>query len=177
MRAIFLSEFLLLMKQKNKKTKFLINTSATNFLHKRYCLLKSWPSELFIFSNIIFLIERHKDIIYIYIYIFILYIYTFYLRIYICSEKDRQSAFPPVITNLRLSYGNSCTWAHAYGYAQVHELPWGHWQIGNKRRKGTLSVFFARYIWSWSYFCRIWALRVSWDTSNQFYIHTYIIYI
>ena len=25
--------------------------------------------------------------------------------------------------------------------AQVHELPWGHWQIGNDQ-EGTLSVFF-----------------------------------
>ena len=29
--------------------------------------------------------------------------------------------------------------------AQVHELPWGHWRIGNNR-EGTLSVFLTIYI-------------------------------
>ena len=29
--------------------------------------------------------------------------------------------------------------------AQVHELPWGHWHIGNNR-EGTLSVFLSTYM-------------------------------
>ena len=52
---------------------------------------------------------------------------------------------------------------------QVHELPWGHWRIGNNR-EGTLSVFLTTYILRClSYFCEIWALCMSWVTSNQFY--------
>ena len=31
--------------------------------------------------------------------------------------------------------------------AQVNELPWGHWQIGNNL-EGTLSVFLNTYIYS-----------------------------
>ena len=59
-------------------------------------------------------------------------------------------------------HGNSCTWAHdVHGNsinitvtpchnrtscAQVHELPWGHWQIGNNW-EGTLCVFLTTYIY------------------------------
>ena len=38
--------------------------------------------------------------------------------------------------------------------AQVHELPWGHWQIGNNR-EGTLCVFLTTYI----YYARLTSVR------------------
>ena len=53
-------------------------------------------------------------------------------------------------------HGNSCTWTHDVWfdvrYAQVHELPWDHWQIGNNR-EGTLSVFLTIYTYLLYMYC------------------------
>ena len=99
-----------------------------------------------------------------------------YIYIYIsCCQKDIQFALL-VITSPPMLHGNSCTWTHdnRTSNAQVHELLWSHWQIGNNR-EDTLSVFLTTYILRSSYFCRIWALwSVSRVTSNQFYIYIYI---
>ena len=55
-------------------------------------------------------------------------------HIYVVKKTDNvPSRLLPIC---QWPHGNSCTWTHA----QVHELPWGHWQIGNKR-EGTLSLF------------------------------------
>ena len=68
--------------------------------------------------------------------------------------------------------GTWCIWAHAHG-AQLHELSWGHWWIGNNQ-EGTLSVFLTTFILRLSYFCGIWEICVPCVTSNQFYIYVYI---
>ena len=85
------------------------------------------------------------------------------------------------VTSSQFHYSPCLTcWALFGSCAQVHELPWGHWRIGNNR-EGTLSVFFTTYIYIYiyiyvyiyilrsSYFCANWLFCVSWVTSKQFY--------
>ena len=73
--------------------------------------------------------------IYIYTYIY-LYIYI-YIYIYIYKVKKTDNVPSRLLPIHQWPHGNSCTWAHdvrLWPYnrtlcAQVHELPWGHWQI------------------------------------------------
>ena len=79
--------------------------------------------------------KRHKWLLYIYfplymhIYIIYIYLYVYYIyHIYILYIKYIQKIYIK---------RTSC--------AQVHELLWGQWWIGNNG-EGTLSVFLTRYI-------------------------------
>ena len=54
--------------------------------------------------------------------------------------------------------------------AQVHELPWGHWQIANNQ-EGTLSVFLTTYIYIYVYIYNIYNIYITYIYNG---IHHYI---
>ena len=74
-----------------------------------------------------FMNKSYTTKIYIYIYIYNVYIYA------TCPPGYYQSANGPMVTHA-LGHRTSCT--------QVHELPWGHYQIGNTRDGWHIACLF-----------------------------------
>ena len=80
-----------------------------------------------------------------------------------CSPGYYQSTNGPRVTHKlgHMMYG--CT-----SCAQVHELPWGNWQIGNNQ-EGTFSVFLTSYI----YYTHLSSVRFEHSVCHESFMYIY----
>ena len=74
-----------------------------------------------------------------------------HIHIYVWVVKKTDNVPSQLLPIRQWLHGNSC--------AQMHELPWGHWRIGNNQ-EGILCLFDYIYILRSPSFCWIWALCI-----------------